>query len=180
MRPDNYKVLLLFILLSVGCSTQNSKPDIHNEENYYEINRGKEGKLNVIVLQFKYDSSYTIKKIYPDSLYSDSAFLMIKHFFHRNTLDGPWENYSDGILTGKGTMKANKYHGEQLRFSKNGVLTSKSYYDIGIRVGVWEYFYHSTGKIFKRVYYDTKGKFVKQEIYDRKGKLARVENEPIT
>ena len=93
-------------------------------------------------------------------------------------MDGPMESFVSRKAGGKQFYKEGKRHGQGVTLREDRTIAEKRFYNLGKKVGVWEY-YDSYGRLFKKKYYDNNN-FVKQEIYDREGKLARTEFEDST
>lgn len=165
-------ILLVLSLFNASCQQSG---DIYNEKNYVEHHRSLDHGLYIIVLYYNGDTSFSIHKAYTDSLYQDTS-LIAMHFLHHDLMNGPVEHYWRGKLLSKGFMKEDKRHGEFSFYEDNDKVDRRQFYNMGVKVGVWEDYY-PTGILFKKVYYN-EGKFVKQEIYSRKeGKLVRTEYE---
>ena len=166
------------ILLSccvIYCSCHGNKFDPYDESNYTEVSRGKYkgSDLYAIIFQNKVDTQYALVKVFIERTYNPDFY--IQHFEYRGLLDGPMEFFKSGKSEGKQFYKNGKRHGETMLTRSDGVIAQRNFYDMGKKVGAWE-FYDSHGKLFKKKYYQD-DKFVKQEIYNRDGKLERTEFE---
>jgi antitoxin component YwqK of YwqJK toxin-antitoxin module len=152
--------VFIFFIPFFSCS-QVKKETVFNESDYIEIKRGEDdGYPYVIVYTNKYDTNYTLKKIFiVDSTYQDSTFT--KFFYFKNVLEGPFESWTDGEISEKGVFKKGKYEGERLLFG-DGKLMRKSYYKDGKKAGVWEK-YDETGKLTSKTYFDNDEKIIKEE-----------------
>ena len=151
------------LLQVYSCQSEN-RVDPYNEINYREIQRGKykETDLYQIILQNKTDTHYTLIKMFKDSLY-DSNFY-IQHFEYKGLMKGPMENFFLGKTRGKHYYKAGKRHGESITLRNDSTIAERRFYDMGKKVGIWE-FYDSYGKVFKKKYYKDDKFFKARNIY---------------
>lgn len=175
MKFLNHLGLGFILLFVLNASCQNKRPNYFDENDYKEVSRGQYKGQFTITLQNQLDTNFFIRKFYPDSLYNDSSFIVIKRYFYKDVMDGPVKVYSRGRLTSEGFMRDNKRHGEFIYYSENGKIDRRGSYADNKPKGIWEDYY-STGILFKKIYYNENGKFIKQEIHDTKeGKLLRTE-----
>ena len=169
------RVILPILLLAINGCSQKSQSEVYDEKNYSEERRGKIDNHYTVIFRNKDNSDYTINKIYSDSLFRDSSFIVFKYFFHKNLLDGPFELHSYGKLAQRGFYKNDKKQGEFVHYDSDGDIVRKEYYDIGKKDGIWEY-YNSNHILYKKIYYDQNGKFAKKDLFNqRTGKFERTE-----
>lgn len=167
-------ILFAFVLFSFVSTFGQGVPDLFNEVNYIEVSHGRWNDYYAITLENKSDTSKKLRIIYADSAKNESVYT--KCFFSGDTMDGPCLTYSNNILIVKGYMKNNLKDGEELIFAKNMVLSERSTFKDGKRVGAWET-YNSSGQLSTKVFFNRSGKFIKREVFDRKGNLIRTELE---
>ena len=80
-------------------------------KDFKEVYRGSEIKKsgakirNEIIYKNKFDSNYSIKRIYLDDKYS---ILLSQFSYYKNQLNGPYQTYQFGKIYEKGLMKNNK------------------------------------------------------------------------
>lgn len=173
INPRFFRFLLLGVILTTHISCLSQSDSIFSERNYREVSRGVWSAYDAITYQNIYDTNRYIRKLYANNQYNDS--MHFKYFFYKDIMDGPCEFYFLGKLASSGFMKNNKEHGKQIQYDPEGIITKISFYNEGIKTGIWKYYEYSGGKLNKKIFYDESGKFQKQEIYDRNGRLVRTE-----
>jgi len=170
------KIFFPSILFFVNAACQQKQAELLlNEKDYSENLRGMIDGYHTITFRNKNNPDYTIKKIYTDSLFNDSSFIVTKYFFYKDLLNGPTETYSYGKLSSKGYYQMNNKHGEFVTYDPDGNVNKKEYYTEGKRSGIWLY-YNSNHILHKKIYYDQDGEFIKKELFNqRTGKFERTE-----
>jgi len=180
MRGLLHKHLLSLALTCclLYCSCREKNFDPYNESNYKEISRGNYAGSDLYAIVFRnlVDTSYTLTRVYVDSTYNPNYY--IQHFEYRGLKDGPMQLFTSGKSDSKELFKEGKRHGESIFLLNDSTVSERRLYDMGKKVGAWEY-YDSHGRLFKKKYYKD-DKFVKQEIYNPNGKLVRTEFEEST
>jgi hypothetical protein len=147
---------LFFLVCSIplwSCSQSTGNiSKYYTEADYKQISKGpNEDYPFVITYIHRLDSNYKMRKIFFDSSYNENS--VVRLFYYKNQLTGPYERKINGIITERGEYKNGEKHGERFRYYDNGKLREKASFQNGKKHGVWEE-------------YDKDGKVIRKEVYE--------------
>lgn len=184
------KCLFLFLLLAsvlpMLSHSQSNTTQLYTESNYVMISQGLDAENSNQLYFIKYkntqDTSYTLKKVYADSLYTQ---LLSKAFYKLNVLDGPFygyaldssrvqplarfpnslveealANYPTDTIVVTGYYKNGKLLGER-QTHRGSNLVQQAGFTNGVRTGEWKDF-NSQGQLKRKIIYNNKGRKISE------------------
>lgn len=154
MNKDRVLAVLFLLFALESCAKSSS--DTFDIEEYRILKIGEDdGYPYVKVYVNKVDSSWKMKDIYWDSVYTNHISRM---FFHDSVAEGPFYGFVQGRLSRQGRYKNGKRDGEYLTFS-DGRLIARSFYKEGRRTGEWLE-YDQNGEVRKKTLYSSNGEMI--------------------
>jgi hypothetical protein len=176
--------LVLFPFVFYG---QADSSQLFNESNFTLLGQGPDmanaGQLYAIRYRSTVDTSYTLKKVYSDSAFSQ---LLSRAFYKGNVLDGPFYGYAldtsrtqplarfPGMLvedalkvypvdtiTVRAYYKNGKLVGERLTSRGNNTAQQGNFTN-GVKVGVWKDF-NQQGQMRRKTTYNNRGRKISEE-----------------
>lgn len=182
-------LLLIFLVYSLPILFygQSNPAQLFNESNYVMTNQGLDtasaNQLYAMKYRSSLDSSYTLKKLYSDSLYTQ---LLSKAFYKGNVLDGPYFGYAldssrtqplarfpnmlveDALamypvdtITIRAYYKNGRLIGERLTY-KGEKMVQQGNFTNGVKVGVWKD-YNVQGTVRRKTTYNNRGRKISEE-----------------
>ena len=163
-------VYIFFFFSNLTCAQ--SEEDLkYMESNFKELGKGKYAEYDyVLTYRSIEDTNLVLRKIFLDSTYTDTV---IKAYYHKDFLNGPYEYYFLNKISSKGFKKQGRDDGERLTYNVQGFLVERAFFSDGVKIGIWEEF-NSYGTLSEKIYYNSSGKITKREIYNKDGTMDKI------